>query len=156
MKSEKLNKLLKITLTLLVMTAVLFQFGCASQPSVEPEESVEVEVVENSQLGPDEDVIRDYDGEGMNMPLDGTSLAAFDASLEKVERNTSANNYRALNNAIAYLMIYDIGARGDREKLAANLNGLTGYEVMKKVRWRQPAPGKGPAEKDAADAKIDY
>lgn len=154
MKLEKLNKLLKTTLTLFVMTAVLFQLGCASQPSAEPEESVEV--IENSQLGPDEDVIRDYDGEGMNMPLDGTSLAAFDASLEKVERNTSANNYRALTNAIAYLMIYDLSARGNREKLAANLNGLTGYEVMKKIRWRQPAPGKGHAEKDAADAKIEY
>ena len=53
-------------------------------------------------------------------------------------------------------MIYDLGAKKNRTKLAANLNGLTGYEVMGKVRWRQPAPGKGYEEKGSADAKIEY
>lgn len=154
MKSDKLKKPFKITLTLIVMTAVLFQLGCASQPSSEPDKPVEV--VENTKQGPDEDVVRDYDGEGMKMPLDGTSLAAFDASLAKVERNTSPDNYKALTNAIDYLMIYDLSARGNREKLAANLNGQTGFQVVGKVRWRRPAPGKGQAEKDAADAKIEY
>ena len=38
--------------------------------------------------------------------------------------------------------------------LIKRLDGLTGYEIVARVGWRKPAPGKGPAEKGAADAKI--
>ena len=154
MKSVKLNTLLKITFTLLFLTAVLFQVGCASQQTGKSDSSSEV--AEVAQPEPAPDIVDDYDGDGMDMPLDGTSLDAFEASLKKVERNTSATNFKALNNAISYLMIYDLGAQNDRAKLAANLNGLTGFEVVGKVRWRKPAPGKGYEEKGSADAKIEY
>ena len=39
-------------------------------------------------------------------------------------------------------------------RLIKNLDGLTGYEIIGKVRWRTPAPGKGPAEKGATDASL--
>lgn len=98
--------------------------------------------------------IEPWDGDGLEIPLDGTSLQAFDQSLIRVKAYSEPEQYQSLLKAIDYLMVYDLSARGDRAKLAANLNGLTGYEVLNKVGWRKPAPGKGPAEKGAADAKI--
>jgi hypothetical protein len=98
--------------------------------------------------------IEPWDGDGLEIPLDGTSLQAFDQSLIRVKAYSEPEQYQSLLKAIDYLMVYDLSARGDRAKLAANLNGLTGYEVLSKVGWRKPAPGKGPAEKGAADAKI--
>jgi hypothetical protein len=108
----------------------------------------------DSATAPTAEIADDYDGDGMEIPLDGTSLAAFDASMARVERHTSASNYKTLENAIEYLLVYDIAARGNKEKLVAKLNGLNGYQVIDKVGWRKPAPGKGKVEKDAADAKI--
>jgi hypothetical protein len=90
----------------------------------------------------------------MELPLDGTSLEAFDASLAQVKSLSSPEDYKTLESAIDYLMMYDLGAGRDREKLAARLNGLTGYEVVARVNWRRPAPGKGKAEKGATDVKI--
>lgn len=98
--------------------------------------------------------IEPWDGDGLEIPLDGTSLQAFDQSLIRVKAYSEPEQYQSLLKAIDYLMVYDLSAHGDRTKLAANLNGLTGYEVLNKVGWRKPAPGKGPAEKGAADAKI--
>jgi hypothetical protein len=96
----------------------------------------------------------DPNGGGMEIPLDGSSLEAFDASLAQVKSQASEKDYKTLESAIDYLLFYDLGARRDKEKLAAILNGLTGYEVIARVNWRKPAPGKSNAEKGAADAKI--
>jgi len=98
--------------------------------------------------------VEPWAGDGMDIPLDGSSLAAFDASLARVKAHTSEANYTTLVNAIDYLQVYDLSAKRDRARLAANLNGLTGYQILEKVNWRKPAPGKSPAEKGAADAKI--
>ena len=72
MKSVKLNTLLKTTITLLFLTAVLFQVGCASQQPDKSDSSSDVAEVAQPELAPD--VVDDYDGDGMYMPLDGTSL----------------------------------------------------------------------------------
>ena len=64
-------------------------------------------------------------GDGMKIPLDGSSLAAFETSLEKVKRNTSPDKYETLTNAIEYLLVYDLAAQRDREKLAARLETPT-------------------------------
>jgi len=98
--------------------------------------------------------VEPWDGDGMDIPLDGSSVEAFDASLARVKAHTSEANYTTLVNAIDYLQFYDLSANRDRAKVVANLNGMTGYEVLEKVKWRKPAPGKSPAEKGAADAKI--
>ena len=100
------------------------------------------------------EIVDDYDGEGMEIPLDGSSLSAFNASLAKVKRNTSETNYTTLENAIEFLLVYDLGAQRDRAKLASRLNGLTGYEVVAKVGGRKPAPDKENTQKAAADPDI--
>jgi len=96
-----------------------------------------------------------WDGDGMEIPLDGSSLEAFETSMARVEAHTSPENYTTLKNAIDYLLLYDLSARKDKEKLAHNLDGKTAYQVIDMVRWRKPAPGKSQAEKGAADAKIE-
>ena len=40
-------------------------------------------------------------------------------------------------NAIEYLLLYDLGIRKDRTKLAAKLDGLTGHEIVDKIKWRK-------------------
>ena len=96
-----------------------------------------------------------WEGDGMEIPLDGSDLEAFETSLARVEAHTSAANFTSLKNAIEYLLIYDLSINRDRAKLAAKLDGLTPYQVMQRVGWRKPAQGKSTAEKDAADAAID-
>lgn len=99
-------------------------------------------------------VVDEYEGDGMEIPLDGTSVETFDASLEMVKKHTDEVNYITLQKAITYLLVYDLGAKRDRGKLAERLNGLNGYQVIEKVGWRKPAPGKSRAEKGSADAKL--
>lgn len=132
---------LRITLILLA----LFAAGCASQPSSpENASSADSQVQE----------VEPWDGDGMEIPLDGSSKKAWDTSMARVKAHSTEAQYITLENAIEYLMLYDLQAGHDFDKLIARLDGLTGYEVIARINWRKPAPGKGPAEKGAADAKI--
>lgn len=99
-------------------------------------------------------IVDDFEGDGMEIPLDGTSLETWNASLAMVKRHTDEVNYVTLQKAINYLLLYDLGAKRSREKLAERLNGLNGYQVIERVGWRKPPPNICPAEKGAADAKI--
>jgi hypothetical protein len=96
-----------------------------------------------------------FEGDGMEIPLDGSSLAAFEASMARVKRHASEDNYITLENAIEYLLVYDLEVKRNKDKLAAKLDGLNGYEVIARVGWRKPPPGKSKAVKGAADATID-
>ncbi len=129
---------------LATLAALFLAAGCAStspnsQAVAEPEPTYEIEP---------------WDGDGMDIPLDGSSMEAWERSLARVEAHTDPSTFKTLNSAIAYLLTYDLSAGRDMNKLIKNLDGLTGYEVLDRIRWRKPAPGKGPAEKGAADAKI--
>ncbi len=156
MKPVKTLIPLKHILVPLSALAIVMLAACTTQSSDTPDAvSKTAETAENAKTGPDADVIENFGGDGMKIPLDGTSLAAFDASMEKIKRNTEAKSYKTLSNAIEYLLVYDISVRGNMEALASKLNGLNGYEIVGKVRWRRAAPGKGDAEIGAADAKID-
>lgn len=124
----------------LVLTATLLLPACATQQSPEPAATDTPAIAPQAAevQGPDPDIVEQYGGDGMKMPLDGSSLEAFEASLEKVRRNTSSTRYETLSNAIDYLLVYDLAARRDRERLAARLDGLNGYEVIEKVGWQKP------------------
>jgi hypothetical protein len=75
--------------------------------------------------------------EGMHIPVDGSSLEAFENSLEQIKEQVTAAEYTTLNNAIDYLLVYDLAAKRDRTKLAANLDGLTAEQIIEKVQWRK-------------------
>lgn len=96
-----------------------------------------------------------WDGNGMDIPLDGSSLEAFETSVARVKAYSSEKDYITFNNAIDYLMLYDLSVRNDKAKLASKLDGKTPYQVLEMVQWRKPPPGKSQAEKGAADATIE-
>lgn len=128
-------------------TLALLVAACATAPSASPpkEEPEPAKVYE----------FEPWEGDGMEIPLDGSSLDAFETSMARVQAHTSPENYTTLENAIKYLLVYDLGVKRDKAKLAQKLNGKTPYQVLELVKWRKPAPGKSQAEKGAADATIE-
>jgi len=72
---------------------------------------------------------------GMQIPIDGSSLEAFEASLARIKESASEADYITLENAIQWLLVYDLSAGNDKAKLAKNLDGLTGDEVINRVGW---------------------
>lgn len=78
------------------------------------------------------------EAKGLDMAVDGSSLEAFEKSLAKIKETCTEAEYQSLEGSLDYLMIYDLGAKRDREKLAARLDGSTGYEIIKMVKWRKP------------------
>jgi len=74
---------------------------------------------------------------GMQIPVDGSSLEAFEKSLETIKGQAREPNYITLEEAIKYLLVYDLGTGGDKAKLAKNLDGLTGDQIIDKVTWRK-------------------
>ena len=130
---------------LAVLAAALFLSACAATTHDSGREEAEAEVVYE---------IEPWDGHGLEIPLDGSSIETWEASMARVKAHTTENEYNTLDNAIRYLLVYDLQSHGDMNKLIERLDGLTGYEILSKVKWRKAAPGKGPAEKGAADAKI--
>ncbi|MFC1797086.1 hypothetical protein ACFL1V_08330 [Pseudomonadota bacterium] len=101
------------------------QKQAATSPEVKSAGATEINAEESS--GP----------RGLDIPMDGSSLEAFDKSLEKVKRTSSESDYTTLENAIDYLLLYDIGVQRDRAKLASRLDGMTGREILVKVNWRR-------------------
>ena len=45
------------------------------------------------------------------MVLDGSSLEAFEKSLEQVKETASAAEYKSLEGALEYLLVYDLSAQ---------------------------------------------
>ena len=77
---------------------------------------------------------------GLNIPMDGTSLEAWNQSMEKVKEVGGQREYNRLQDAFDYLLMFDIGAKNNPATLASRLNGLTGNEILKRVAYRK---GKG-------------
>lgn len=121
-------------------TATLLVFGTAhASPADEAIENVESTAVEAATVeatSPAEEAAERF-SDGMRIPVDGSSLEAFEKSLERIEKKTRKAEFTTLNNAIDYLLVYDLAAKRNRAKLAANLDGLTGEEIVAKVEWRK-------------------
>jgi hypothetical protein len=77
--------------------------------------------------------IEPWDGDGMDIPLDGSSLEAFEKSMARVKAYSKPASYTTLVNAIDYLVVYDLAAKRDRAKVVAHIDGLTGREVIETV-----------------------
>ena len=95
-----------------------------------------------------------WEGDGMEIPLDGSSMEAFETSLARVEAHVSREEYVTLLNAIEYLLFYDLSAGRDRATLASNLDGLTPNEVIDKVHWQRGSRKDGAADTGAADSTL--
>ena len=119
-----------------LMVMVLLTLSACTGVAPEQKQTSAVPATESVAL-PEADAEEIVGPTGLEMPLDGSSLEAFDQSLAKVKKTSSETEYAALEKAIDYLLLYDIGANADREKLAKRLDGMTGQEVMEKVNWRK-------------------
>jgi hypothetical protein len=139
---------------MMLLACTLCLTACASPGPRSSDGSSTASNQATSEVVEEAEIVDDFEGDGMEIPLDGSSLEAFEASVAMVKRHTNEDNYETLQRAINYLLVYDLGAKRDKAKLAARLDGKTGYEVIAKVHWRKPPPGKSSAEKGAADVKI--
>ena len=125
---------------LTLLLSVFFISACATgTPVVEETAGVE-ETIE----------IEPWDGDGLDIPLDGSSMAAWERSMARVEAHTSAGAYSSLDSSIKWLLMYDLPSQNDMSKLAKRLDGLTGKEIIEKVRWRLH-PRKKPAAGGATE-----
>lgn len=125
--------------------AALVLAACAAQ-SPQPDSAPEAEKTYS---------FEPWEGDGMDIPLDGSSLEAFETSLARVKAHTSSENYVTLINAIEYHLMYDLSAERDRTKLAANLDGMTPKEVIDKVIWRNESLESGASSSGARDSTIE-
>jgi hypothetical protein len=140
---------------MLTAAVVLGLLACATAQAQSADAGTASDQAADAQaVKPEMEIAEPFEGEGLEIPVDGSSLEAFNASLAMIKEHTSKENYKSLENAIGYLLIYDLSAKRSEEKLAANLDGLNGYEIMDKVGWRKPPAGKSKIEKDSADAKL--
>jgi len=128
---------------ILLITGVVLSLGlssaCAKSPSEAPAAvTKEPEASAPAANAPAEkapaEKARPGFSEGMKIPLDGSSLEAFNKSLESIKGKTVGTEYTTLTSAINYLLVYDLGAKGSRATLAQRLNGLTGEQIIEKVR----------------------
>jgi len=122
----------KMVKTLLVAVPMLFLVTFLAWAETEPGS-------ETAATTPTEETATaEAEATGLDIAVDGSSLEAFEKSLEKIKETSSKVEYQSLEGALEYLMIYDLGAKRDREKLAARLDGSTGHEITKMVKWRKP------------------
>lgn len=135
---------LVITVAILMSLALAnptFAQEAASEPAMVPgaaeAEAVTDAVTDAVTEAPAEEAANNDLDPGMQIPVDGSSLEAFEASLATIKAQAKELNYISLEEAIKYLLVYDIGAQRDKAKLAKNLDGLTGDQIIDKVTWRK-------------------
>jgi hypothetical protein len=116
----------------LALAVVLLGAGCAAHDVVVPvaSESVPTPSTVRSEFDP---VLA---GQIMERPLDGSSVAAFEAGLAQVQAAVSPADYHRLQTALQWLEFYDISSRGDRGRLYRALDGMTPREIIYQAKWR--------------------
>jgi hypothetical protein len=144
MKQNKIVNAAQVAIPLFFMTALS---GCAT-PGPAPEEPAPA-AADESIGAPAGDSADDSmaatasvaeqatSATGLNIIMDGSSLEAYEQSLEKVRETGTEGEYQSLKDAFKYLLLFDLGAQGDPEILASRLNGLTGVEILSKVKYRR-------------------
>jgi hypothetical protein len=133
MRQCKFINAFQITLTVFIL-ATLSACAGPEQPDEEAPRTVGEEITATNAI----DIANITGGKGLERAMDGSSLEAFERSLELVKITGSVGEYTSLLDAIQYLLIYDLGAKRDRAKLAARLDGVTGHDILAKVKWRGP------------------
>ena len=137
-------------LNYVLMPAWIFLLAaCATSPATEQVDEPEAPAAEQQAYE-----IEPWEGDPMDMPMDGSSLESFEQSMARFKAHATPEQYQGLNAAIDWLLAYDLGSNKDKATLASRLDGMTPLEIFDLVGWRRPGHGKSVIEKDAADAKI--
>ena len=97
--------------------------SAAAEPAIEAAAAVEPAVEPEKKFS-----------EGMyDTRIDGSSLESFNASLAEIEKKVTPAEFKSVKSGVEWLLMYDLGAKRDRAKLAKNLDGLTGAELMDRI-----------------------
>ena len=139
----------------MTMTVIIRFFGVAVLASVLAACATQGTRADSAQAADVAPSVEPWEGDGMDIPLDGGSMEDFDDSLARVKAHTSPEDYTSLVNAIDYLLVYDLGARRDRATLVSRLDGLTPKEVIAKVHWMNTSPGETSARSGRPDSTVD-
>ena len=128
-----------------ILLSMLLGTACAktdSEPETTAADNSEATPVEQEAIAPAESAPREKSeftfSDAMRIPVDGSSLESFDSSLETIKSKADAAEYTTLTGALDYLLLYDLGAKRDRAKLAQRLDGLTGEQIVDQVDWGKP------------------
>lgn len=70
----------------------------------------------------------------MNQPVDFSSPEAVEKTLQDIRDKEGDKAYSQLDNAMKYLMVYDLSVSNNKEKLYEKLNGMTPEEIIAKMR----------------------
>ncbi len=150
---------MKISLTLIFALALALMTGCqSSQNASTPRAEAEPEAVAEAEpapparererrspaqvtLAPENPEtqvpnlrgIAEEESYGLTLMVDGTSPEAFQRSLEMIAEETTTEQYDRLNTAIQFLGIYDPVAWSGLPALYADLDGLTGEDIIERA-----------------------
>lgn len=129
-----------------IFLSMILSTACAktdSEPETPVADKSEATPVEQEAIAPAESSAESsppeksgfHFSDAMRIPVDGSSLESFESSLETIKSKADPSEYTTLTGAIDYLLLYDLGARRDRAKLAQRLDGLTGEQIVARVDW---------------------
>lgn len=69
----------------------------------------------------------------MGEAMDGSSTATFEKGLEKVQTEATSAEYKTLQSAIKYLLMYDLSVKKNKAALYQKLDGKTPAEIIAKA-----------------------
>jgi hypothetical protein len=133
---------MKMTLSLVLLAFCLssgfaIQSASGQEPAeqAEPRESRPMASAESPEGLAEAETLRHKDRPVsiMDQPLDGSSVEAFTAGMEKVEEEATETEYRSLRSALSYLLFYDIAAKRNKATLYSRLDGLSPNGIIDKV-----------------------
>ena len=113
---------------LILISAAFLMAGCTSPQTQPTQEEAQAEPVYE---------IEPWDGDGMEIPMDGTSREAWERSMARVKAYSKESTFITFENAIDYLLVYDLESRGDFDTLISRLDGQTGYEIIARTNWKK-------------------
>jgi len=104
------------------------------EPAKEGDTSPSIEAVAETSTSEAEEAV---EATGLDIVLDGSSLATFEQGLEEIKETCTTKEYSTLEKSIDYLLTYDLVAKRNKEILAQRLDGMTGRQIIEKVDHRR-------------------
>ena len=127
-----LIRVLMISL-LLISTATLAAQDTEAESSAAADEQTTISESDATEQAAERLRHKDREVSVMDVPLDGTSIESFTRGLENVDENATEKEYRTLMSALDFLLFYDLGAKRDKAKLYARLNGKSPNDILAQV-----------------------
>ena len=140
---KHLRTALKTTLALMILSLVSSTVWATAQSAVEEIVPVAPESMPEGIVEPAADIAEaaaELEAEpaeptGLDVVMDGSSMEAWNASMEEVKEVGGLKEQGQVQDAFDYLLMFDIGAKGKPELLAQRLDGMTGNEIISRVNY---------------------